>query len=566
MSDAFADVMRRARAWFQQSHDQGWLTDEHLARLERIELGTPADLFVDQQARPLVVAFFGGTGVGKSSLLNRLAGDAIARVGVERPTSREVTLYMHSDVKLAELPEELPVEFVRVERHRSGEHRDVLWIDAPDIDSTEETNRKLALAWLPHTDVVCYVVSPERYRDDAGWRVLLERGHRHGWLFVMNRWDEADPRQAADFARMLGEAGFDRPVLLRTSCLPAVGKVEQDDFDELRAALRALLEAHGVRELARLGHRARLQELRSALVNAEKHLGDEKVWQRLEGIAAAQWQHTAEMVGEGATWTIQATAARFATKDAALWEQVRRLTRPKADNTEESQASELRQTTLDELVEPLWDDWTESKLQAWLDEVELAARRAEVAAGPLRGILDEAAGGAAAQVRTVLGDEVRTTLARPGHAWRRVARRMTGFLTAFLPAVALLRVTWAVVQGYETAARRETPFLGTDFVIHSTVLVLLAWAVPFTMDRLLRPSLEQVVRKALQCGLALALEACGLTLLEACQRARVTALGRQAEAQRLLKEVVGLLVKPIDARSEAIGRLMMQRGRTARAG
>ena len=126
-----------------------------------------------------------------------------------------MTLYVHESVALAYLPAELPVHVVRVERHAGEAFRGVLWIDAPDIDSTEEQNRQAALAWLPHVDLVCYVVSPERYRDDAGWRVLHSRGCKHGWAFIINRWDEGDPRQVDDLSSLLTAAGFAEPLVLR---------------------------------------------------------------------------------------------------------------------------------------------------------------------------------------------------------------------------------------------------------------------------------------------------------------------------------------------------------------
>ena len=276
-----------------------------MARLAAIEHDVPADLFVDQQARPLVVAFFGGTGVGKSTLLNRLAGEALARTGVERPTSHEATVYVHESVALADLPPHLPIETVRIKRHRCAAHRSVLWIDAPDIDSTAEANRRAALAWLPHVDVVCYVVSPERYRDDAGWHVLQQRGHKHGWIFVLNRWDEGDPRQGEDFTGMLREAGFDTPLLLRTCCLSGRALPSPDEFDQLQAALTRLLEAHGVRELTRLGHSARLQELRTALQTAEKRFGDDRTWAALRTMAQQRWETTAETIREGAEWSLR---------------------------------------------------------------------------------------------------------------------------------------------------------------------------------------------------------------------------------------------------------------------
>lgn len=54
--------------------------------------------------RPLIVAFMGGTGVGKSALLNRLAGKPIAKSGVARPTSKEITIFHHQNITLPQLP------------------------------------------------------------------------------------------------------------------------------------------------------------------------------------------------------------------------------------------------------------------------------------------------------------------------------------------------------------------------------------------------------------------------------------------------------------------------------
>ncbi len=265
MNDQFADLVAAARQWVEEGTAAEWVEAGSAERFAALERATPADLFVDAQARPLVVALFGGTGVGKSSLLNRLAGATVARVGVERPTSREITLYVHHDVKLADFPETLPLESVEVRRHGDDAHKNILWIDAPDIDSVEPQNRACALAWLPHIDLLVYVVSPERYRDDVGWRVLQDRSLRHGWLFVMNRWDEGDRAQRDDFARMMRTAGFDDPLVLCTSCLDGAELPSSDEFARIEAVINDLLAAHGVRELTRLGHRARLQELRATL-------------------------------------------------------------------------------------------------------------------------------------------------------------------------------------------------------------------------------------------------------------------------------------------------------------
>ncbi|RMF70981.1 MAG: GTP-binding protein, partial [Planctomycetota bacterium] len=160
MSVQLEQAFSEASDWFARARAAGWLSETDAAALDRIERAAPGDLFDDYESRPLVVAFFGGTGVGKSSLLNRLAGVDLARTGVERPTSREVTLFAHESVALHRLDDQLPLEHVCVKRHSDTARRDVLWIDMPDIDSTAPENRELALTWFAYIDLVVYVVSP----------------------------------------------------------------------------------------------------------------------------------------------------------------------------------------------------------------------------------------------------------------------------------------------------------------------------------------------------------------------------------------------------------------------
>ncbi len=95
MAYDYSDLLQRTQTWAQQAYEQGWLTEETVQKLNTPEIPR----FTETQGmRPLIVAFMGGTGVGKSSLLNRLAGKAIAKAGVARPTSKEVTLFHHRDI------------------------------------------------------------------------------------------------------------------------------------------------------------------------------------------------------------------------------------------------------------------------------------------------------------------------------------------------------------------------------------------------------------------------------------------------------------------------------------
>lgn len=581
MIDSFAAAAAETQGWFERVHAGGWLTTREMERFLSLEQRTPADLFTGADRRPLVVAFFGGTGVGKSSLLNRLAREKIAQTGVERPTSREVTIYVHESVELAKLPAELPVEHVHIKRHGDDARRDVLWIDAPDIDSAEESNRQLALAWLPHIDLLVYVVSPERYRDDVGWRVLRERGGKHGWMFVINRWDEGDARQKDDFAGMLREAGFDAPLLLCTSCaienqslfsLPSA-----EEFSQIEEAIQALLAEHGVRELERLGHRARLMEMRGAINDAAQRLGDDDRWARVHAAREVQWRRTRDALVQGLEWPIRAAAGRLAVRQqSVLSSAVRRavaeakselmLNRAKPEATKSNadpSAGGPDVADSSEITRNLWDEWTSDKLSECVDALEVEVRRTGIAAGPLRSGLDSVADVAQPTVTAPIEQRLREALARPGTRLQRALRRVTGFLMTLLPVLALLWVAYNVVTGYYRASRGQGGYLGSDFAVSSVLLIAVAWAVPFVCDRLLRPSLERAALSAMRQGLANGLDVLGDKIRGAILDTARLAQRETESAREIVNGISRLAIQPIDATKPALSRLLVSRRSTA---
>jgi hypothetical protein len=510
MADEFAAVMDAVAAWLARSHAAGWLSEADLAQFHRLERGGPVDLFTGE-IRPLVVAFFGGTGVGKSSLLNRLAREEVARVGVERPTSHEVTLYLHHSVALANLPDALPVDCVRVERHHDDHRRDVVWIDMPDIDSTVTENRDLALAWLPYIDLLIYVVSPERYRDDSGWRVLRARGHRHGWLFVMNRCDEGDPRQLDDFAVELRAAGFSAPRVVATSCAPGGAPAADDHFDALERMIQAVVDAHGIDELDAVGRRARLVDLRQLVVNAGRRLGGTEQWVALRADLARTWCEAREGVVAGLAWPIEECVARIALRHEAsrpgfvrgLWCAVRRLRerpRPGDAGTHAPEQTDAEAGSQD-LADTLWDGAAQARVGRVVDGLEVAARQAGIAATPLVTRLQPRVDSVADTVAPHLREALGRALARPGTPVQRLALRAARLATGVLPLAALARIAYDVVAGYGRGLAGEAPFLGLDFAIHGLLLVATAWLIPFAFQRLLRPDPRETARRGLRIGL-----------------------------------------------------------------
>lgn len=556
MTDALRRHFEAARAWLAEAAAGRFVDARHQAALDSVESRTPADLFTEPRVRPLVVAFFGGTGVGKSSLLNRLAAREIARTGVERPTSRELTLYVHRDVALADLPADLPLGEIRVERHDDAARRHVMWVDAPDVDSTVGTNRRAVMAWLPFVDLVVYVVSPERYRDDVGWRVLLERRGRHGWVFVLNRWDEGSPEQRDDFERILRGAGFDTPALLCTCCDPRADRSalpSPDEFEHVEQAVRAVADEHGRHELERLGVRARLSDLRAALDAAARDIGDAGQWAAAGRRWQARWSETQAALLEGLEWPMRSAAARLAAREGGgawsivrggldLLREARRDPRNGGAADAATGAAPASRTgpasaELTYLTSGLWDDWARGRLAAAVESAENELYAERLPAAAVRESIQRVVEAAPEALVREMQTRLRAALALPGSRAQRAARRVTGFLMVSLPFAAGAWIAVHVVNGFRLATESRAAFLGADFAIHSAMLLLVSWAVPFTLDRLLRPSLERTMLRAGREALSNGLRRLGMELHRCIEAGGERAAELRAAEEAIVREI-----------------------------
>src|SRR4051794_13790221 len=93
LAPALRGLERSLRAWLLRPHRQP-LSTMTRAALEGLanDLRRQAEA-LDVERPLLVVMLMGGTGVGKSTLLNALAGGGIAQASFQRPTTRDPVVY-----------------------------------------------------------------------------------------------------------------------------------------------------------------------------------------------------------------------------------------------------------------------------------------------------------------------------------------------------------------------------------------------------------------------------------------------------------------------------------------
>jgi energy-coupling factor transporter ATP-binding protein EcfA2 len=129
-----------------------------------------------------VVALIGGTGVGKSTLLNALAGSEVSPASARRPTTGKPVAWIPATARdeLGPLLEWLGVAEVR--EHGDTWLPSVAILDLPDLDSIARGHREQVEALLARVDAVVWLSDPEKYRDAVLHDDFLRR-----WLPRLDR-------------------------------------------------------------------------------------------------------------------------------------------------------------------------------------------------------------------------------------------------------------------------------------------------------------------------------------------------------------------------------------------
>ena len=254
---------------------------------------------------PLLAVVGGSTGAGKSTLVNAIVGHPVTRAGAIRPTTRQPIL-LHHELDRAWLENDRILPGLRritgtaVSRNHAvpagqvgatpdaaltdsiillqddAVPRGMAILDAPDVDSISDENRRLAGQLLAAADLWIFVTTANRYADAVPWKLLSEAAGRNITVAVVL--DRVPPgvedEIAADLRGMLEREG------LGSAELFVVPEVDLDAMEMLPAEAAAPLKAWLGSLAANAESRAAIA--RQTLAGVLKQLAD-----RGDGIAAA---------------------------------------------------------------------------------------------------------------------------------------------------------------------------------------------------------------------------------------------------------------------------------------
>lgn len=210
------ELLDAARAVVHRAHERGGLSAEHT-----------------------VVALAGATGSGKSSVLNAVAGTAIAQPGVRRPTTS------HAMAAVWGAGADPLLDWLEVGRRHEMEHQTpagdatgLVLLDLPDHDSVVTEHRMRAERLVQRADLLVWVVDPQKYADAALHEGFLRplAGRAEVVVVVLNQADRLTSDETTsmltDLERIVAEDGLKGARVLAVSAKTGQG------IDQLRDLLR----------------------------------------------------------------------------------------------------------------------------------------------------------------------------------------------------------------------------------------------------------------------------------------------------------------------------------------
>jgi len=170
---------------------------------------------------PLKIGLIGGTGVGKSTIINRLAGSEISVAHNKRPYTNKVVVYHFHKISPqfdSDNPHMISCP------HDRQEISHLVLFDFPDYDSHLSEHRLMVKEISQKLDVIVWVASPEKYADQAMIDMIstLIQSSKN-YCFVLNKADQLQTDESAQIIGhwhlLLSQAGIIEALIFSFSAL-----------------------------------------------------------------------------------------------------------------------------------------------------------------------------------------------------------------------------------------------------------------------------------------------------------------------------------------------------------
>jgi GTP-binding protein EngB required for normal cell division len=255
----------------------------------------------------LTAGLLGGTGVGKSTFMNALAGSEIASTSHRRPHTDAVLVYRHSAANpLLRPAKDVPWKEIT---HDEKAVQQVILCDLPDFDSMLGEHRECVLEFMEHLDVLIWVSSPEKYADQRFYEFLQQVPKaRQNFYFVLNKVDllfgdgklekgyEQMALVASQFQGHIKKSGIESPVLYTCSSIDALHSDEVAPWNQFPALRQQIFQQRDMKQI---------RAIKAANLDVEVqqlHLQFEKEVLHLKSLDKLVHETAQELEGQRSEW------------------------------------------------------------------------------------------------------------------------------------------------------------------------------------------------------------------------------------------------------------------------